>query len=78
MFDAIDFEWNEKEKGLVVERRPVYYNEKIVDEKIDVSLHYSLSDFKNRKSMYKKMLEDVEILKNRLIKIQKQKGKGNE
>lgn len=76
MFDAIDFEWNEKEKGLVVERRPVYYNEKMVDENIDVSLHYSLSDFKNRKSMYKKMVEDVEILKNRLIETQK--GKSNE
>lgn len=75
MFDAIDFKWNEKEKGLVVERRPVYYNEKMVDENIDVSLHYSLSDFKNRKSMYKKMLEDVEILKNRLIETQKTERK---
>lgn len=75
MFDAIDFKWDKKEKGLIVERRPVYYNEKMVDENIDVSLHYSLSDFKNRKSMYKKMLEDVEILKNRLIETQKTERK---
>jgi len=75
MFDAIDFKWKKEEKGLVVERRPVYYNEKMVDENIDVSLHYSLSDFKNRKSMYKKMLEDVEILKNILIGTQKTERK---
>lgn len=71
MFDAIGFKWKE-EKGLVVERRPVYYNETMVDEKIDVSLHYSLADFKNRKSMYKKMLEDVEILRNKLVETQKE------
>lgn len=71
MFDAIDFEWDEKEKGLIVENRPIYYNGRLVNENIDVSLHYCLSDFKDRKSMYKKILEDVEILKNRLIETQK-------
>lgn len=78
MFDAIDFKWNEKEKGLVVERRPIYYNEKMVDEKIDVTLHYTLSDFKNRKSMYNKILGDVEILRNRLIETQKKTGEGKD
>lgn len=70
MFDAIDFEWNKKEKGLVVKRKPIYYNEHMVDETIDVSLHYEVSDFKNRKAMFKKMLEDVEELKKRLIESQ--------
>lgn len=74
MFDAIDFKWNEKETGLVVERRPIYCNEKMVDETIDVTLHYTLSDFKNRKSMYNKILGDVEILRSRLIETQKRTG----
>lgn len=77
MFDAIDFQWNKKEKGLVVERRPIYYNERMVDEELDVSLHYRLSDFKNRETMYNKILADVETLKNRLIEAQKQTERKN-
>ena len=69
MFDVIDFEW--EEKGLVIERKPVYYNETLVDETINVSLNYSLSDYKNKELMYKKILEDVEILRNRFVEIQK-------
>lgn len=75
MFDAIDFKWDKEKKGLVVERRPVYFNEKIVDETISVSLDYRLSNFKSRKSMYSKILEDVEMLKNSLIKTQKNEVK---
>lgn len=75
MFDAIDFKWNEEKKGLVVERRPIYFNEKIVDETISVSLDYRSSNFKSRKAMYSKILEDVETLKNGLIKIQKNEVK---
>ena len=67
MFDAIDFEWDKEEKGLIVSRTPIYYNESKVDEKIDVLLNYRLSDFKNRKSMYEKILIDTEKLKNSLI-----------
>ena len=74
MFDAIDFEWNEREKGLVVTRKPIYHNEKIVDEQIEVTLDYTLSDFKNRKLMYQKILSDVEILRTRLIEAQKLTG----
>ncbi len=77
MFDAIDFKWDKKEKGLVVERRPIYYNERMVDEELDVSLHYRLSDFKNMETMYNKILADVEILKNRLIEAQKQTERKN-
>ncbi len=69
------FKWDEKEKGLIVKRKPIYHNETMVDETIDVLLHYNLSDFKNRKSMYKKILEDVEILRNRLIETQKKEEK---
>lgn len=76
MFDAIDFKWNEKEKGLIVVRKPIYHNEKIVDEQIEVTLDYTLSDFKNRKLMYEKMLSDVEILRCRLIEAQEEIEKG--
>ena len=68
MFDAIDFERDKEEKGLIVSIRPIYYNERKVDEKIDVLLNYRLSDFENRKSMYEKILIDTENLKDSLIK----------
>ena len=77
MFDAIDFEWDKKEKGLVLERRPIYYNERMVDEELDVSLHYRLSDFKNMETMYNKILADMKILRNRLIESQKQTERKN-
>ena len=68
MFDAIDFEWDKEKKGLIVSRTPIYYNERKIDEKIDVILNYRLSDFKNRKSMYERILIDTENLKDSLIK----------
>ena len=55
------------EKGLVVERIPIYWNEKVVDETINVSLHYRLSNFKDREYMYDKMLNDIEEVRRNLI-----------
>lgn len=72
-----NWECNKRKEGLglVVERRPVYHNETIVNERIEVTLDYALSDFKNRELMYKKMLSDVELLRKRLIETQKVIGK---
>lgn len=46
-------------KGLIVERTPIYYNERMIDEKINVTLNYQKSDFKNRKEMYNKISTDL-------------------
>lgn len=48
-----------EEYGLIVERIPVYWNDRVVDEKVNVSLNYRASDYKNRKAMYNAMLKDL-------------------
>lgn len=63
----------DKEKDtIIVERRPTYWNNKVVDETIEVTLNYRASHFKTRKAMYKKIQEDLEKVQKSLIEAQKQ------
>lgn len=68
-------------KGLIVERTPVYWNDALVDEEINVNLYYTKSDYKSRKVMYKNILKDLEkattIFKNTIKEIEKE-DKDNE
>ena len=63
---------NEEDKGLIVTRTPFYSSkDEIINEHIDIIYNYYLSDYRNRKEMYEKMLSDMEILRERLNAAQK-------
>lgn len=60
-----------KEKdGIVLERTPTYWNNKYVDEDINLTVQYRASNFKNRKALYKKMFDDIEKVKEILLEAQ--------
>ena len=61
----------EEQDGLVVEKIPTYWNNQCVDEEINVTLRYKVSNFKNRKGMYKKIFDDIEKIKEILLEAQK-------
>ncbi len=60
----------EERDGLVVERTPTYWNNQYVDEDITATLRYRASNFKNRKAMYKRIFNDIEKIKESLLKAQ--------
>ena len=61
----------EERDGLVVERIPRYWNNKCIDEEINVTLQYQASHFKSRKEMYKRIFNDIEKIKKSLLEAQK-------
>ena len=61
----------EERDGLVLERIPRYWNNKYVDEDINVTVQYRASNFKDRKAMYKKIFDDIEKIKESLLEAQK-------
>lgn len=61
----------EERDGLVVERIPRYWNNKCIDEEINVTLQYQASHFKSRKEMYKQIFNDIEKIKKSLLEAQK-------
>lgn len=61
----------EEQDGLVPERIPTYWNNQCVDEEINVTLRYKVSNFKNRKGMYKRIFDDIEKIKESLLEAQK-------
>ena len=63
--------FEKKESGVVVERIPRYWNNKCIDEEINVALQYQASHFKNRKEMYKQIFNDIEKIKESLLEAQK-------
>ena len=63
----------DKEKdAIIVERCPTYWNNKVIDKTIEVTLNYRASHFKTRKAMYKKIQEDLEKVQKSLVEAQKQ------
>lgn len=61
----------EEQDGLVVERIPRYWNNKCIDEEINVALQYQASHFKSRKEMYNRIFSDIEKIKESLLEAQK-------
>ena len=63
--------FKKKESGVVVEIIPRYWNNKCIDEEINVTLQYQASHFKNRKEMYNRIFNDMEKIKESLLEAQK-------
>lgn len=61
----------EERDGLIIERIPRYWNNKCIDEEINVTLQYQASHFKSRKEMYKQIFNDIEKIKKSLLEAQK-------
>lgn len=61
----------EEQDGLVVERIPRYWNNKCIDEEINVALQYQASHFKSRKEMCNRIFSDIEKIKESLLEAQK-------